>query len=327
MNSSDHFKSTASIDTLRQRAELLRRTRSFFDQRGFFEVQTPLLSADTVVDRHLDPVPVNLPNDPFDMKNGRPMWLQSSPEFAMKRLVASGAEAIYQITPAFRIGERGNQHNPEFTMLEWYRRGDDMQAGIRLLSEFASELLAAPSAEVKTIGHACQEHMGTNLLKLSATELKTQCVAAGITIPTSVEANDWDTWFDLLFSELVQPKLGHKTPVIVHDYPASQAALAKVRPNSEVAERFELFIRGVELANGYHELQDADELMHRNKSVNDQRRHDGKSQLPQDSRLLDAMRSGLPACSGVALGFDRLVMLATGANSIDDVIPFPIDRA
>jgi len=324
---SDHWKSTASIETLRLRADLLRRTRAFFDERGFFEVQTPLLSADTVVDRHLDPVPVVLPADPRELQTGRTMWLQTSPEFAMKRLVAAGADAIYQITPAFRIGESGEQHNPEFTMLEWYRVGDDMNAGITLLSEVVAELLSCPKAEVTSISEICKRTIGVDLLSSSAKEMAQLSEQRSLAVP-SIDADDWDTWFDVLFSTLVQPTLGTDAPVIVHDYPASQAALARVRNGTPpVAERFELFFRGVELANGYHELLDADELLQRNRKVNEQRLADGKDSLPESSRLLDAMQSGIQACAGVALGFDRLVMLAVGAESISEVIPFPIDRA
>lgn len=334
-NADSNWRATASVETLQLRAKLLRRTRSFFDDRGFFEVQTPLLSADTVVDRHLDPVPVRLPSNPYDLSSGRPMWLQTSPEFAMKRLVASGADAIYQITPAFRIGETGKQHNPEFTMLEWYREGDDLSAGMNLLADFVAELLNCETAEIKTIRRVCEEYVGADLLSLSADELAALAKNKRISIPSSVDPGDWDTWFDLLFSELVQPRLGQQLPVIVHDYPASQAALAKVRRfenEPPVAERFELFYHGVELANGYNELLDADELTRRNQKVNQQRQADGKPILPESSQLLEAMhvdssQSGLPPCAGVALGFDRLVMLASGATDIREVIAFPTDRA
>ena len=321
------FLPTANIETINARAALLRRTRAFFDEREFTEVQTPLLSADTVVDRHLDPVPVLLPTDPFDLKSGREMWLQSSPEFAMKRLLAAGMEAIYQITPAFRIGESGTWHNPEFTMLEWYRVGDTYESGMDLLSDVAIELLGAKQTTGISIESAFKEFAGFNPFGLEATELKQLCQKHSISSPTSIESDDWDAWFDLLFTELVQPNLGMDDPVIVFDYPASQAALAKIRADGEVAERFELFWKGVELANGYHELLDAEELLHRNESVNRQRVADGKQELPLDSLLLDAMRSGLPACVGVAMGIDRVLMLLTGVKTIADVIAFPVDRA
>ena len=322
------FRSTAVVEVLKSRAELLRRTRAFFDNRQFVEVQTPLLSADTVVDRHLDPISVLLPNDPLELTTGRLMWLQTSPEFAMKRLLASGMEAIYQITPAFRIGESGDQHNPEFTMLEWYRCDDSMEAGIELLSSLVAEMLHVPKAHIITVSGAFEAHAGFSPFQLSAAGLYQQCAAAQVDVPKSLDLEDWDSLFDLLFTALVQPKLGHGTPVIIHDYPASQAALARIRLEvPRVAERFEMFVDGVELANGYCELLDADELWGRNRVVNQQRKADGKRALPIESRLLGAMREGLPPCVGVALGFDRLVMLATGAKTIRDVISFPTDRA
>lgn len=324
----NEFRSTASVETLKVRASLLRQTRQFFDVREFVEVQTPLLSADTVVDRHLDPVSVLLPNDALDQTTGRWMWLQTSPEFAMKRLVACGMDAIYQITPAFRIGECGRQHNPEFMMLEWYRRGDSMSEGIELLADFAAELLDRPQATAITIQKAFEIHAGVNPLRLSASELLEVCETQHVEVPVSMDRHDWDLLFELLFTALVQPKLGHGTPAIIYDYPASHAALARIRADEpNVAERFELFVDGVELANGYHELLDANELLQRNHAVNQQRRADGKVELPVDSRLLDAMRDGLPPCVGVALGFDRLVMLATGSATIREVISFPTDLA
>lgn len=328
MRRQPNYLPTVSLDTLTARADLLRRTRQFFDKQGFLEVQTPLLSADTVVDRHLDPVPVLLPRDGADLQSGRPMWLQTSPEFALKRLLAAGAQAIYEITPAFRIGESGDQHNPEFTMLEWYRCGDSMAAGIQRLADLVSELLRIPVASVVTVASAFQQHAGINPFECDAMSLKTHADAANVSYPESLAANDWDTWFDLLFTQLVQPHLGAKGATVIHDYPASQAALAQVRADDPpVAERFELFVNGVELANGYHELLDADELRTRNHKTNLQRAADGKPTLPEQSQLLAAMDAGLPASVGVALGFDRLVMLATGAQRIDEVICFPIDRA
>lgn len=318
---------SASLETLRARARLLREARGFFDERGFFEVQTPLLSADTVVDRHLDPVPVFLP-DGANSDTGLDLWLQTSPEFSMKRLVAAGAEAIYQITPAFRVGESGLQHNPEFTMLEWYRQGDSLADGIALLADVARSLLKLKDVQVSTLRDSFQEHTGLDFFACSSADLRDQCDARGIRFPSSMDASDWDGWFDLLFSELVQPKLGRDGARIVHGYPASQAALARIREGDPpVAERFELFVQGIELANGYHELLDAEELSRRNEVVNQQRIDDGKHPLPTQSHLLQTMREGFPACTGVALGFDRLVMLATESRSIRDVIAFPIDRA
>jgi elongation factor P--(R)-beta-lysine ligase len=293
---------TASLDMLRRRAELLKEIRKFFDERGFLEVETPILSHDTVVDRHLDPLAVTLFADPREPERGEKLWLQTSPEFGMKRLLAAGATAIYQITKAFRGGEIGLLHNPEFTMIEWYRSGDDYAAGMQLLDDLAAAILARGASERLTFREA--------FLKFAEVD------------PFAEHHDEFQ--LDYLLASRVQPKLGLARPTILYDYPAGQAALARVREGeTPVAERFELFIDGLELANGYHELLDPEVLRRRNQENNVLRAAAGKYALPEDSRLLAAMDAGFPACSGCALGFDRLVMAVTGAKSLADVMAFP----
>ncbi len=314
------FLPSATLDMLRRRAELLRQVRHFLDSRGFLEVETPILSHDTVIDRHLDPIPVTLFSEPRQPERGSKLWLQTSPEFCMKRLLAAGATAIYQITKAFRGGpEFGSEHNPEFTMVEWYRVGDDYSAGMQLLSDLAESAIGAGRAERVTYREAFQRQVGFDPLLPGAT----------LPLPMGMEPDaDRDLILDDWLSSLVAPYLGLDRPVILHDYPASQSALARVRPgNPPVAERFELYYRGIELANGYHELLDPAVLRQRNRKNNTERFADDKYLLPEESRLLAAMEHGLPACSGCALGFDRLVMVATGAKTIQEVMAFPIDRA
>ena len=321
------FRPTASWPNLRLRAELLRKTRDYFHSREFLEVETPLLSADVVVDRHLDPIPVTLADDPRQPEVGRRLWLQTSPEFGMKRLLAAGAEAIYQITRAFRNGEIGPLHNPEFTMVEWYRVGDGMCEGIELLAEACECLLGRGAAERMSYADAFARYVGIDPHSASIGELGAATERHGIAAPAGL-ADDRDGWLDLLLAERVQPNLGHPRPTILFDYPASHAALARVRDDRPpVAERFELYVDGIELANGYHELLDAAILRGRVADANARRAADGKPRLPPESRLLAAMEAGLPACTGVALGFDRLVMLAAGARTLAEVMPFPIDRA
>ncbi|REK19205.1 MAG: EF-P lysine aminoacylase GenX [Planctomycetota bacterium] len=321
------FLPTASWDRLRLRAELLARCRAFFAQRGFLEVETPLLSADTVVDRHLDPLSVTLPRDVREPDLGRTLYLQTSPEFGMKRLLASGGEAIYQITRAFRAGEAGPLHNPEFTIVEWYRRDDSYQTGMQLLSDLGEALLGWGPAEQVTYGEAFRVHVGVDPHAASAEELAELARRWGISVSEEFTAADRDTWLNLLLSHLVEPHLGHAQPTILCDYPASQAALARVAGDPPVAERFELYVRGIELANGYHELLDPAVLRQRNAEANRQRTEDGKPPLPGESRLLEAMQHGLPPAVGVALGFDRVVMLAAGASTLAEVMAFPIQRA
>jgi elongation factor P--(R)-beta-lysine ligase len=323
-----NFRPSASWQRLRERGGLLARLRRFFDEQGFCEVETPLLSADVVVDRHLDPIAVTLPDDPRRPGLGRPMWLQTSPEFAMKRLLAAGAEAIYQISRSFRGGESGRLHNPEFTIVEWYRTGDGLSEAMRLLSSVAELFFERGPAETISYADAFRAALSIDPIQASLTELANAARRSGTAIPQSMPADDRDAWLDLLMAECVQPGLGAARPVIVYDYPASQAALARLKPGEpELAERFELFFHGVELANGYVELLDPAVLRARAAEANRHRLADGRPALPEENRLLEAMESGLPACAGVALGFDRAVMLAMGANSIAEVMAFPIDRA
>ncbi len=304
----------------------MRRLRGFFEDRGFLEVETPLLSADTVIDRHLDPFPVEA--DVGGEESDRTYWLQTSPEFAMKRLIAAGGEAIYQVTRAFRQGELGPLHNPEFTIVEWYRVGHDMARGMQLLGDLCDELLKLGPAETVSYREAFERHAGIDPHGADCAELRAAAESCDVSVPAGMVDDDRDGWLDLLLAERVGPRLGIERPAIVYDYPASQAALAKVRREAPpVAERFELFVRGVELANGYHELTDPAILSERNSRINSERSNDGKPRLPEESRLLDAMESGLPNCAGVALGFDRVVMLAAGAERLAEVIAFPFDRA
>ena len=322
------FPPSAAWPVLRLRAELLRRVRAFFDERGFLEVETPILSADVVVDRHLDPFSTVLCDDPRRPEAGRRLWLQTSPEFHMKRLLAAGAAAIYQTSRVFRNAEQGPLHNPEFTMLEWYRRGDGLQEGMQLLDDLCQALLNRGPADRLTYAEAFQRHVGLEPHTSTVHDLAEAVAAAGIAVPESLSRDDRDAWLDLLLVERVQPSLGQVRPLILYDYPASQAALAQVRAGPPpVAERFELYVAGIELANGYHELLDAAVLRERNRTSNALRQADGKPALPEESRLLAAMEAGMPACSGTALGFDRLVMLAAGAESLAEVLAFPIDRA
>ncbi len=326
-NASHDFRPTASWPRLRLRAELLTRLRAFFAEREFLEVETPLLSADVVVDRYLEPLCVTVPDDPRRPGHGRQLWLQTSPEFGMKRLLAAGGDAIYQITRSFRAGERGPLHNVEFTIVEWYRRGDDMRQGMQTLSDLAAAILPFGPAETLSYAEAYTRHVGIDPHAATIAKLGAAATRHGVDVSAGFADADRDNWLNLLLAEVVEPHLGQARPTILYDYPASQAALAQTHGDPPVAARFELYVRGIELANGYHELLDANVLRRRNEQANQQREAEGKPTLPAESRLLAAMEHGLPACTGVALGFDRLVMLAAGATRIDDVLAFPIERA
>jgi lysyl-tRNA synthetase class 2 len=325
-------------ERLRHRAEMLARLRQFFADRGFLEVETPLLDDEIIPELHIEPIaagdcPLFLPagvgaarSDPQE-KGTVPFFLQASPELHMKRLLAEGLPAIYQVTRSFRRGERGALHNPEFTIVEWYRAGDGMDAGVALLDELCQHVAAAPPATRTTYGDAFRKHAGVDPHRATYDELAATAARLGVAAPETLDRNDRDEWLNLLLAMVVEPRLGAACPEILLDYPASQSALARtvMRDGVEVAERFELYWRGIELANGYHELTDAAALRERLKDVNRRRAADGRTALPLPKRLLAAMESpGLPSCAGCALGFDRLVMLACGATSIDDVMAFPL---
>ena len=314
------YSPVATTELLRLRAQLLSRLRAFFASHDFLEVETPLVSADTTVERHLEPIPVTI--------HGRPLWLQTSPEFAMKRLLTTGLQALYQVTRAFRDQELGDRHNPEFSIVEWYRCGDTMDQAMDFLADLCQHVLATSLPQRLSYQEAFQEHLDLDPFAVDDRTLLKRIASLDINPPAEWRSMDRDSWLNLLLVDFVEPHLGFETPTILYDYPASQAALAKIRPGPPpVAERFELYINGIELANGYHELLDPEELLHRTERANQERQRDGNQALPVKSRLLEAMEAGLPDCCGVALGFDRLVMLAAGVDCIEEVLSFPFDRA
>lgn len=321
------WRPAAPWENLRSRARLLARLRRFFDDRGFLEVETPAMSAESVVDRHLDPLRVVLFADPRSPDCGVDRWLQTSPEFAMKRLLAAGGTAIYQVARAFRGGERGPRHNPEFTLVEWYRVGDGYQDGMRLLDELAAELLERGSSERICYREAFMRHAGFDPFTLDTPQLAALIRSRSPAVPDYGEV-DRDSWLNFALAEWVEPRLGEGRPAMLYDYPASQAALARVREGDPpVAERFELYVDGVELANGYHELLDVAAFRARTAVNRRSRQEEGKPALPPSPRFEAAMESGLPPCTGVALGFDRLAMVAVGARDLSAVMAFPDDRA
>lgn len=315
---------SASVANLKSRAVLLGRLRQFFDQRGFTEVQTPVLSRDSIIDRHLDPIEVTV-----QLPGQQPStwYLQTSPEQSMKRLLSSGIGSIYQVGPVFRGGERGRLHNPEFTMAEWYDVDADLDGGLELLDRLLMHLLGTPSAERIRFEDAFRIATGLPIFEMKPNDFGRWAVEQRL-VESELWSTDWDDWVNLIFSERVQSTLGMQSPTLVTHFPASQAALARVcESDTRTAERFEAFYRGVELANGYHELMDADQLEARSMLANAQRVADGKNPLPVQNRLLDAMRSGMPNSCGCALGFDRVVMLACNASSLDEVVSFVVENA
>lgn len=318
------WRPTASLAELHRRARLLAQIRRFFAEREVLEVDTPVLSARGNPDPQIDGVHAELrapgPGLPAS-------WLlHTSPEFAMKRLLAAGAPSIYQVCKVFRDGEAGRWHNPEFTMLEWYRLGWDHW---RLMAEVA-ELVAGvltpavpePTVEYWSYREVFQRGAGIDPFAAGVDELAECAREAGL----HVDGLTRDAWLDLLLSQVVVAGLDARTITFVYGYPPSQAALARLDADG-LAERFECFVGPVELANGYSELADAEEQRLRFERHNEARAVQRREAVPWDERLIAALEHGMPACAGVALGVERLHMLVAGTNHIDDVLSFPAARA
>ncbi|MDQ5909465.1 MAG: elongation factor P--(R)-beta-lysine ligase [Pseudomonadota bacterium] len=320
----------ADLATLRLRAELLARIRAFFAARGVLEVETPLLSAAAITDPHLASFATVYAGP--GPRYGQTLYLQTSPEFPMKRLLAAGSGCIYQIARVFRDGEAGRRHNPEFTLLEWYRVGFDHHRLMDEVAELATALLEdrLPLAEPERLSYqeAFERYLGLNPHRTSVTELADCAERCGVSIPPGMPEADVDPWLDLLLTQRIESQLGQGRLCFIYDYPASQAALARLRPGDPpVGERFELYLGGIELANGFHELGDAVEQRRRFEAENAARQAQGLPVMPVDEHLLSALASGLPECAGVALGVDRLAMLAAGKTSLAEALAFPFERA
>ena len=320
---SDDWRPTASLGALKSRAAMLAAAREFFAERGVLEVETPVLSAAAVSDPQIESLSTRVAG------LAAPLHLCTSPEYAMKRLLAAGSGDIYQICRVFRDGERGRWHNPEFTLLEWYRLGFDDAALMSEVEALIGGLLAPhrklEPAERLSYSAALQRHAGVDAQQASERDLTEAARSHGIVCQADL---DRDAKLDLLMGLVVGPRLGTERPCFVCDYPASQAALARLKPGSPpVAARFELYLDGVELANGFHEL--AASVEQRARFVQDLRlrRARGQAQPPLDERLLAALAAGLPDCAGVALGFDRLVAIAAAAPQLADAMAFTIDNA
>lgn len=309
-----------SIEHLKKRAQLLSATRAFFSARGVYEVQTPLVATGGNPDLHIDSIGVDLSAGGYDVESG---YLNTSPEFCMKRLLAAGSGDIYQLCSAFRAGEAGRWHNPEFTILEWYRRDYSMQA---LMDEVA-ELVAALRGASLTID-SITWHEAWALANVSENDAGGMASALrekGIDVPSGLSESELQ---DLAFSFLVQPSLGKNGLCFVYHYPAEQASLARLCPtDNSVAERFELFWQGVELANGFVELVNPSEQAQRFADDNERRLAANKPVVAQDAHFLAALAAGLPDCAGVAVGFDRLVALLLEQPRLDAVLSFSAERS
>ena len=326
------WRPTASLATLRLRARLLAATRDFFAARGLLEVETPALAPTAVTDPHLASIEAVL-------ASGRRLHLHTSPEFHMKRLLAAGAPDVWQLCKVYRDGEAGRRHQPEFTLLEWYRHGLDL-AGMatetcELLLHLARAAEAAGAAPVltgrppvqTTYRVAFEDAVGLDPLVAPLPELRARAATLlGPALDADLCAGlgeERSLWLDLLMSHAVSTSLATEPLVVVAGYPADQAALARLDPaDPRVAERFEVFCRGVEVANGYRELTDAAEQARRFSADREVRRRLGRPDVEPDPALLAALRHGLPECAGVAVGFDRVVMLLLGLPDLGSAVSF-----
>jgi lysyl-tRNA synthetase class 2 len=330
----------ASLD---KRGQILAAVRSFFTERGFVEVDTPALQVSPGLEPHLRAFATEF-HDP-QQGPAALRYLHTSPEFAMKKLLVAGMPRIWQLAHVFRDGERSATHHPEFSMLEWYRVGASYRA---LMEECAALVRACQHATgaqaLSWRGHAAdamgewqrisvaeafQKHCGLDLLATAPDPLHPdtdRLAAAASSIGISPHpGDDWETLFFRIFLDRIEPRLGRGVPTIIYDYPLSMAALARRRPDDpRLAERFEVYICGLELANAFSELTDAAEQRIRFLADQARRQQLYRQTYPIDEDFLDALGHGLPDCAGIALGFDRLVMLATGAEDIEDVLWAPV---
>jgi elongation factor P--(R)-beta-lysine ligase len=334
----EDWRPTASRERLAQRAALLHRARQFFVARGVLEVDTPLVVNAPVSDVHIHSACVRLTAQGGEAAAApaEHYFLHTSPEYAMKRLLAAGSGDIYQICHVVRGFESGRLHSPEFTLIEWYRSGfpleqlmDEVDALVRALLGAA----APPASERLSYREAFLRELHLDPLAASVAALAQAAEPLGLSTPptggTGAGARmSRDEWLELLMGGIVGPRLGRGALTFVHGYPATQAALARLDPaDPRTAQRFELYCAGIELANGFHELAAAPEQRARFEHDNARRQQLGLPVFALDERLLAALASGLPDCAGVALGFDRLAMLALGVTHIDEVLPFPTARA
>jgi elongation factor P--(R)-beta-lysine ligase len=315
------WRPTASLAALRRRAAALQATREFFRARTVLEVETPALVNAPVSDVNLGSVKVEVPG------GSGAQFLHTSPEYAMKRLLAAGSGDIFQICHVFRGAERGRQHNPEFTMVEWYRLGFSLEQLMREVAELVCTLLERDlPLEFLSYREALQRHAGFDPLDADLDVLQRVARSLGLDARRASES-DRDALLDLIVGAQVGPALGGAGLTFLHRYPASQAALARLDEDPRLALRFELYHRGMELANGYHELASAAEQRMRFAADQQLRAARGLPTASLDRYLLEALDAGLPDCAGVALGFDRVLMLAMNASSIDEVLAFPTERA
>lgn len=302
----NNWQPTANINTLKARAALVAAIREFFHKKGVLEVDTPLLCQHGVTDVFVNNIEVG------------DRQLQTSPEYAMKRLLAAGSGSIYQITKAFRDDPCSKRHQPEFTLLEWYRVGFTLEDLMQETDELLQQVLRCPPAQLISYQALFNDTLGFNPHEINQADLLL-FVQQHLDVPSAKELSK-TTLLELCFSHCIEPTLGKEQPIFLHSFPLEQAALAKIK--NGVAQRFEVYYQGLELANAFEELLDAEEQLARFQQDNVKRRQLGLPEKSIDPYLMAALQAGLPDCAGIALGLDRLLMLQLGLTDIRETIGF-----
>jgi len=323
------WQPTLTWHNAQKRAKILQEIRQFFNERNVLEVETPALSLGTVTDVHLDALTChyNFLSD-SSTEHSSQLYLQTSPEFHMKRLLASGYGDIFQIAKAFRHEEAGRYHNPEFTMLEWYRIGFDHFELMNEVADLLEVILGSPKSTQITYQQLFIDQVALDPLSTNREQLLS-------VISNYNKLSDWlnrelnnDILLQFIFTEIIEPNIGNDAPCFVYNFPKSQASLAKLCTNDDrVAQRFECYYQGIELVNGFNELTDRKKQIERFQEDNKKRKQVSMQEKPIDDNFISALSCGLPQCSGVALGVDRLIMLALKAKNITEVITFPVSNA
>jgi lysyl-tRNA synthetase class 2 len=327
MTSLNQWQPSGSIDSIAKRAQILSKIRGYFVNQNVLEVETPTIAPSTVTDVHLEAMKTIHTNPQSIIKTH--LFLQTSPEYYMKRMLSAGFPSIYQITKCFRDDEVGRFHNPEFTMLEWYRLNFTMNKLIDDVDGILKLVLDTPVCDKISYSDLFVTHLDLDIKNDSDLKVVSICKQRGFEniVPSEFKETlselERNMLLQLLFCEEIESKIGLERPIAVTHFPASQASLAKIDPDDPwLSLRFEIYYKGIELANGFEELTDAKEQKARFISDNEQRKESGLELKPEDTKFLDALEFGLPACSGVALGIDRLIMLALGKRHISEVLTF-----
>jgi len=322
------WSATMSWQDAQEKSKILNRIRRFFESRNVIEVETPLLCKSTITDIHLDPFSTTFSYGPNTHNLPVDLFLQTSPEYCMKRLLASGYDSIYQISKAFRHEPMGRFHNPEFTILEWYQIGYSQHELMQEVEQLLKLILRCDDAIYVTYQNVFIDNTGIDPLDTTISELVNYIEEVGKISDWLLKENKLEVFLQFVLSEIIEPKIGLSTPCFIYDFPIAQASLAKPSDiDPRVSERFECYFKGIELVNGFSELTDFTEQENRFLKDNIERKEMGLEEREIDQRFIAALKSGLPECAGVALGVDRLLMLALKKSSIEEVMTFTVDRA